>query len=169
MPTEREIIIISAGNRWGRARTPVANVSNANTISASPANTAKRSPNARCTEALPRRVDASSKQGKSSCISEAQWSSSIAAAAAFATAGSSCPHAQATAKARRGRIRAPPGNTEYRIASASFGGQSGPITLASAADSECSIALPRASSICWLEFTASPYKRGEGSESKVSI
>ena len=54
---------------------------------------------------------ASSKQGRSSCTSEAQCSNSIAAAAASAASGSRSPQARATASVSCGRMRWPPGNT----------------------------------------------------------
>ena len=71
-----------AGEPAGSAETSRARVSNASTIRASPVSTASGSPNCAWTEGLPRRVSASSKHGRSSWTSEAQWSSSIAAAAA---------------------------------------------------------------------------------------
>src|SRR3954452_2740456 len=62
----------------------------------------------------------------------------MAPAAASEAAGSSSPQARATASVRRGRIRAPPGNTAYRRALPRRGGQSvavAPRTAASSPDS----------------------------------
>jgi hypothetical protein len=112
MPTARPMMFISGPSRRGEVPQPRASVWKASTISASPASTARRSPKARCTDGLPRRVGASSKQGRSSWTRDAQCSSSIAAAADSAISGLSSPQAQATARVSRGRMRAPPGNTE---------------------------------------------------------
>ena len=113
------------GIRPGDRVAPSPSVWKASTISASPASTASGSPKAACTEGLPRRVAASSKQGRSSCTSEAQCSSSMAAAAASVTPGESSPQAAATARQSRGRIRAPFGKTACRMAAARPGGQPG--------------------------------------------
>ena len=86
-PTARATVESSGTSRSGAAAPARASVSKARTISASPASTASGSPKARWTEGLPRRMAALSKQGRSSCTSEAQWSSSMAAAAASASSG----------------------------------------------------------------------------------
>ena len=113
----------SGTSRSGAQAAPLVSAWKASTISASPASTASGSPKARWTEGRPRRVAASSKQGRSSWTREAQCSSSIAAAAASATPGGAPPLAAATARQSRGRTRAPPGNTAWCIAWARSGGQ----------------------------------------------
>lgn len=72
------------GTRLGTNAAVRASVSKAITIMASPVRTASLSPNATCTDGLPRRISALSKQGRSSCTSDAQCISSIATAAASA-------------------------------------------------------------------------------------
>ncbi len=64
---------------------------------------------------------------------------SIAAAAAFDRAGASSPQASATASASCGRTRAPPGNSAWVIAAASFGGAEAAVAAAIAAWSVDSI------------------------------
>ena len=53
--------------------------------------------------------------------------------------GAASPQAPATARHSCGRMRAPPGNTAWRIAAASCGGPSGPSPSASARCSACSM------------------------------
>ena len=73
---------------------------------------------------------------------DAHWSSYIAVAAQSVICGVSSPHARATERQRRGRTRAPPGNTAYLSALANLGGQGMVVAR--------EIASSRAASMRWL-------------------